>query len=185
MLTDDQRRLLVDVARRAVIQKVNGVEPPRPLHPPRTDPAAPPPEASGVFVTLKARGALRGCLGTFDCDGQVEQAVARCAADAASVDPRFDAVSALELPEITIEVSLLGPLELIDPFDASAIEIGRHGLVVEDGRYRGLLLPQVAVEWNWTPEVFLRQTCIKAGLEGDAWRRGAIVYRFQADVFGH
>jgi len=182
MLTDDQRRHLLDVARSAVLQQVNGIAPSSSV---AVSLALETFEATGVFVTLKARGSLRGCLGTFDCEGQLEQAVARCAADAASVDPRFAAVSALELPDITIEVSLLGPLELIDPFDPTAIEIGRHGLVIEDGERRGLLLPQVAVEWEWTRETFLQQTCLKAGLERDAWRGCALVYRFEAEVFGH
>jgi AmmeMemoRadiSam system protein A len=110
--------------------------------------------------------------------------VARCAADAASEDPRFPAVSPDEIPELSIEVSVLGPLEEIDPRDPSAIVIGKHGLVAEQSVRRGLLLPQVATEWGWTVEQFLRQTCIKAGLRGDAWQHGARIYRFDAEVFG-
>ena len=79
---------------------------------------------------------------------------------------------------------MLGPLEPIDPLDSGAIVVGTHGLVVEQGARRGLLLPQVATEWKWEREEFLAQTCIKAGLPRDAWRRGATVYRFDADVFG-
>jgi uncharacterized protein len=79
---------------------------------------------------------------------------------------------------------VLGPLEKIDPADPEAIEIGRHGLVVERGSRRGLLLPQVAPEWGWDREEFLAHTCRKAGLPMDAWRRGADIYRFAADVFG-
>jgi AmmeMemoRadiSam system protein A len=178
MLTDDQKRFVLDLARVAVVEQVTGehIDPP----PPRELPAA-----SGVFVTLKTRGALRGCLGTLESRDGLAPDVVRCAADAASADPRFPAVSAGELPEVSIEVSVLGPIEEIDPFDPSAIVIGRHGLVVEHGRHRGLLLPQVATEWDWTREQFLRQTCVKAGLEGDAWRRGARVFRFEAEVFGH
>ena len=77
-----------------------------------------------------------------------------------------------ELPRLSIDVSVLGPLESIDPSDPLSIVVGRHGLVVEQGRRRGLLLPQVATEWHWTPEQFLRQTCVKAGLPPDAWRAG-------------
>jgi uncharacterized protein len=178
MLTDDQKRFVLDLARVAVVEQVTGERITWPL--PRELPAA-----SGVFVTLKARGVLRGCLGTLESRDGLAPDVARCAADAASADPRFAAVSPGELPEISIEVSVLGPLEEIDPFDASAIVIGRHGLVVERGRHRGLLLPQVATEWDWTREQFLRQTCLKAGLDGDAWQRGARVFRFEAEVFGH
>jgi uncharacterized protein (TIGR00296 family) len=110
--------------------------------------------------------------------------VARVAISAAREDPRFEPVRPAELDDLDVEVSVLGPLEAIDPGDAGAIEIGRHGLVVEQGPRRGLLLPQVATEWGWGPEEFLSQTCAKAGLPPDAWRRGARVYRFAADVFG-
>ena len=65
-----------------------------------------------------------------------------------------------------------------------AFSVGEHGLVVEEGGRRGLLLPQVATEWGWTAEQFLRQTCVKAGLPPDAWRRGARLFRFEAEVFG-
>jgi uncharacterized protein len=177
MLTDPQKQCVLDLARTAVVEQVTRARADEPA-------VCDLPPASGVFVTLKVRGELRGCLGTLECRGGLAPDVLRCAADAASVDPRFAAVSAGELPEISIEVSVLGPLEEIDPRDASAIVIGRHGLVVEQGRHRGLLLPQVATEWDWTREQFLRQTCLKAGLEGDAWQRGARVFRFEAEVFG-
>jgi hypothetical protein len=79
---------------------------------------------------------------------------------------------------------VLGPIEPIDPLDPDAIIVGRHGLVVERGTHRGLLLPQVAPEWGWTRDQLLAQTCRKAGLAEDAWRHGARVYRFEAEVFG-
>jgi uncharacterized protein (TIGR00296 family) len=93
-------------------------------------------------------------------------------------------VASVELPEIQIEMSLLGPLEPIA--GAADIEIGRHGLLVELGRQRGLLLPQVATEWQWDAVTFLSQTCRKAGLPADSWQQGAIVklWRFDAEVFG-
>ena len=81
-----------------------------------------------------------------------------------------------------IEVTLLSPLEPIHGPDE--VQIGRHGLVVEQGHRRGLLLPQVATEQGWSAEVFLEQTCWKAGLPPDAWRQGAGVYRFEGVVFG-
>ena len=144
----------------------------------------PMPDASGVFVTLKRRGELRGCLGTLEIHGPLPSEVARCAQDSATRDPRFPPMVADELPDVRIEISVLGPLEMIDPADERAIEIGRHGLVVEQGARRGLLLPQVAVEWGWTREQFLQHTCQKAGLPPDAWRLGAQVFRFAAEVFG-
>ena len=129
-------------------------------------------------------GELRGCLGTLQCTGGLADDVARCAADAASADPRFAPVSPAELEGLSIDISVLGPLEPIDPRTPDSIVIGRHGLVVEQGRRRGLLLPQVAPEWGWTTDQFLAQTCLKAGLSRDAWQRGASVFRFEADVFG-
>jgi uncharacterized protein (TIGR00296 family) len=93
-------------------------------------------------------------------------------------------VSRDELCDLAVEVSVLGPLEAIDPMARDAIVIGRHGLVAEQGFRRGLLLPQVATEWDWTVEQFLRQTCLKAGLPPDAWQHGARISRFDAEVFG-
>jgi AmmeMemoRadiSam system protein A len=177
LLTPAQKREVLKLARGALEAQVRGVPPPAP------SPAAFPP-ASGVFVTVKNGGELRGCLGTLESRDSLAGDVARCAADAASRDPRFAPVSAAELPRIAIEVSALGPLEPIDRFTPGAVVVGRHGLVVEQGPRRGLLLPQVATEWGWTAEEFLAQTCTKAGLPRDAWRHGARIYRFEADVFG-
>jgi AmmeMemoRadiSam system protein A len=177
MLSESERRHLVNVAREAVVARVSGLASP----PTATSDLAP---ASGVFVTLKLDGQLRGCLGTLECSGDLAAEVARCAADAATRDPRFPPVTPTELPALTLEVSLLGPLERIEPRAADFVTIGRHGLVVEHGSHRGLLLPQVAREWEWTADEFLRQTCLKAGLAPEAWQRGATVYRFAAEVFG-
>lgn len=101
---------------------------------------------------------------------------------AALEDPRFQPVESGEVAQIDIEISVLGPVEEVE--DPTAIEVGRDGLVVEQGSRRGLLLPQVATEWGWDRETFLAQTCLKAGLPADAWKRGAQVFRFQAEVFG-
>ena len=179
MFTDAQQRALVEIARSAVREAVTG-EHPREAHP---DPG-PLPEATGAFVTLKRDGQLRGCIGTLECRGPLVEEIARVAVSAAREDPRFDAVRPAELDGLDVEVSVLGPLEAIDPHDPAAIEIGRHGLVVEQGHRRGLLLPQVATEWGWDRETFLSHTCTKAGLPPNCWQRGATVYRFAADVFG-
>ena len=176
MFTEAQRHALVDLARRTIEARVSGA----------AAPAVPDgdwPDASGVFVTIKRNGALRGCLGTLDPGPRLAADVARCAADAATVDPRFPPVAAAELSGLAIEVSVLGPLEEIAP-PAAAIVIGRHGLVAELGARRGLLLPQVAPEWGWTVDQFLGQTCVKAGLPADAWQHGARILRFEAEVFG-
>ena len=177
MFTDEQKRALVEIARDAVNGAAGGVRQ-------VVTADATYPSASGAFVTLKREGRLRGCIGTLECRRPLAEEVARVAVSAALEDPRFSPLRPEELPGLEIEVSILGPLERIDPFDPSAIEIGRHGLVVEQGRRRGLLLPQVATEWGWDREQFLSQTCTKAGLPADAWRRGAAVHRFAAIVFG-
>ena len=177
MFTESQQRALVGVARDAVRAGVTGREPGVP-------PADEFPDATGAFVTLKKGGELRGCIGTLECRRPLAEEVARVAVSAALEDPRFAPVTQSELDDLDVEVSVLGPLEPIDPSDPSAIELGRHGLVVEQGPRRGLLLPQVASEWNMDRETFLAHTCAKAGLPADAWRQGAKVYRFAADVFG-
>jgi uncharacterized protein len=176
MLDEAERSALLGIARGAVEAAAEGGPAPD-TH------ACALPEASGVFVTLKRRGELRGCLGTLQCERPLAEEVARTAADSALRDPRFPPVAPEEVPELSIEISVLGPLEPIDPLGEEAVVISRHGLVVESGPRRGLLLPQVAVERGWTPEQFLRQTCCKARLPEDAWQHGATVYRFEAEVF--
>lgn len=177
MLSEEQKRALLKLARASIAARVAG----------QATPAAPAvglPSASGVFVTIKRAGELRGCVGVVRMRGSLAGEVARCAGDAATADPRFPPLAPRELADLSVEVSVLGPLEEIDARDEAAIEIGRHGLVVEQGHRRGLLLPQVAPEWGWDREAFLRHTCQKAGLPQDAWQAGARVFRFDADVFG-
>ena len=87
-----------------------------------------------------------------------------------------------DLPEVRLEISVLGVFTPVE--DPDEIEVGRHGLVVEEGGHRGLLLPQVPTEWGWDRETFLSQTCVKAGLSEDAWQRVARLFIFEADVFG-
>ncbi|MGH9373305.1 MAG: AmmeMemoRadiSam system protein A [Vicinamibacterales bacterium] len=176
MLTDLQRRTLLDLARASITANVSGQDPLEPG-------ALELPDATGVFVTIRRRGALRGCLGTLQNRLGLAREVVRCAVDSAKDDPRFPPVAAGELSELELEISVLGPLEAIEP-RADTFTLGVHGLVVEAGVRRGLLLPQVAIEWGWTAEQFLRQTCVKAGLPPDAWQNGARIYRFPAEVFG-
>ena len=127
-------------------------------------------------------GALRGCLGTVAEHVRLSEAVARLGADVSTEDYRFTPLQPPELPRVTIELSVLTPTEIVT--DPETIEIGRDGLIVEQGNRRGLLLPQVAVEHDWDRETFLDQTCVKAGLPSSAWRHGATIRRFQAEVFG-
>jgi AmmeMemoRadiSam system protein A len=108
--------------------------------------------------------------------------VARCAVAAGGSDPRFEPVAAGDLPYLEIEVSVLGPLQPVTSI--GQVEVGRDGLLVEQDGRRGVLLPQVATEWGWDVETFLAQVCRKAGLPLDAWRHGAALWRFEAEVFG-
>ena len=172
---EDRARLLL-VARAAIVAHVTSAPPP-PIE--RTGVLA---RLGGAFVTIHRRGDLRGCIGHIEPNEPLGDVVPRCAVAACSRDPRFPSVSASELPEIQLELSLLGPLEAIAGPDD--IEIGRHGLVVQRGWHRGLLLPQVATDWGWDAPAFLAQTCHKAGLPPDAWRHDAALWRFDAEVFG-
>jgi uncharacterized protein len=172
--SDADRQRLLRLAREAIVAHVNGMPPP---------PVSPPPEepSGGGFVTLHLNGILRGCVGNLGTDARLSRVVRECAIAACSADPRFQPVRPAELAALEIEISLLGPLEPVTAPDQ--IEIGRHGLVVELGSRRGLLLPQVASEWKWDRETFLAQTCHKAGLARDAWKSGAKIFRFEAEVF--
>ena len=136
----------------------------------------------GAVVTLRIGGALRGCIGYPEPLLPLIDAVERCAVSAAFSDPRFPPLTHDELAGVALEISVLGPIEPVG--DISEIEIGRHGLIVELGRRRGLLLPQVAIEWKWDGVEFASQTCVKAGLPRDAWRNGAELLKFEAEVFG-
>ncbi len=135
---------------------------------------------AGAFVTITRGEELRGCLGRIEADRPLAETVAHLAGVVAVQDYRFSPVRAQELPELTVEVSVLTPPETVP--DLGAIEVGRHGLIVEQGRAHGLLLPQVASERGWDRETFLAQTCLKAGLPPDAWRHGARVLWFEAQV---
>lgn len=138
-------------------------------------------ENCGAFVTLTKAGRLRGCIGYIEPRKPLYQTVRECAMAAALHDPRFDPVAPEELPSLDLQISVLSPLEDIS---AEQVEVGRHGLLVSRGPQRGVLLPQVPVEWKWNREQFLEETCLKAGLPPDAWRHGAKIQAFTAQVFG-
>jgi AmmeMemoRadiSam system protein A len=138
----------------------------------------------GAFVTLRIGDELRGCLGHITADRPLADLVPGLAVAAAREDPRFPPLAAGELDRVNIEVSVLSTPTAVDPAGPGAIVSGRDGLIVERGRARGLLLPQVAPEQGWGPEAFLDATCEKAGLSAGAWREpGTRVLTFQADVF--
>jgi AmmeMemoRadiSam system protein A len=138
-------------------------------------------EPRGAFTSLYLRGELRGCVGYVLPSCTVYRAVAETARAAAFDDNRFAPVTLDEAPRLEIELSILSPAQ---PVRADEIEVGRHGLVVSQHGRRGLLLPQVPVERGWDRTTFLEQTCRKAGLPLDAWKQGAALEAFTAEVFG-
>jgi len=146
----------------------------------------------GVFVTIskveRGEKKLRGCIGYPYPTDPLAQAVIQSAISAATQDPRFLPMSLGELGSVVFEISVLTPpqkLEVKTPKEYSTrIKIGEDGLIVEKGMFRGLLLPQVPIEWNWNEEEFLCQCCLKAGLSPDSWLlAGVRIYKFQAIIF--
>jgi len=135
----------------------------------------------GAFVTLSTSGRLRGCIGYIQAVLPLYQTISKMAIEAATGDPRFPEVTAKELNNINIEISVLTPLKLIN--NINEVEVGKHGLLIEKGFYFGLLLPQVAIENKWDKYQFLDQTCIKAGLDPGDWKEDAKIYIFSAQVF--
>jgi len=176
MIGPDDRQRLLRLAREALEARVRKAPPPLVEHGGALD------WPCGAFVTIHYRGDLRGCLGRVDVNAPLADTVAHLAGVVSDSDPRFDPVSARELPDISLEISVLTPEEEVRSIDQ--IEIGRHGLIIEQGHRRGLLLPQVATEHGWNRETFLDHTCRKASLPPDAWRRGARILIFEAQVFG-
>ncbi|HUI31885.1 MAG TPA: AmmeMemoRadiSam system protein A [Candidatus Acidoferrales bacterium] len=139
--------------------------------------------AAGVFVTIKKNGELRGCIGLIEPEFPLYQIVSKMAVRAATCDPRFESVREDELKDLRIEISILSPLKKLSTIEE--IEIGRHGLIIERGIHRGLLLPQVATENNWNREEFLEYTCVKAGLDTEDYKSpDARLYIFSAEIFG-
>lgn len=127
----------------------------------------------GAFVSLHARGALRGCIGNCTPDGPLFRTVIEMTEAAASRDYRMEPVRAAELETIRIDISVLSRMERAE--DPLALQVGKHGLYVESGRRRAVFLPQVAAEHGWEITRFLEQTCRKAGLRKSAWKDSATI----------
>jgi AmmeMemoRadiSam system protein A len=178
-LSREEQDLLLQLARQAVHAAVTGSTPPtldRELSPALSQRAA-------VFVTLRKGGELRGCVGNILASGSVAQAALEAASNASTRDHRFESISVDELQTLEYQISILSRFR--DLPSAEAIQIGKHGLYLEKGVSRGLLLPQVASEHGWDPLIFLDQTCIKAGLEVGSWRDPSCdIWYFSALVFG-
>jgi len=179
-LAERQKQLLLQLARSALALGVAaGAEKKPPLQDFPNEVFLQQP--AGAFVTLHRRGRLRGCVGQLPGLDSLAEVVAHCARSAALQDSRFEPVTSAELGEIEIEVSVLSALQDVT---LQAIEAGKHGLVVSQGRQRGVLLPQVASQFNWGAQRFLEETCVKAGLEREAWKDPATrVQAFTAEVF--
>ena len=178
MLSDDNKRLLLRLARRSIAAHLQG----EPLNIARpSDPTLL--AQNGAFVTLHRRGSLRGCIGHIVGQKPLFDTIHEMALAAALQDPRFTKVRLTELDDIDIEISILSPLERVTIIED--IAVGRHGLLIQKGYASGLLLPQVATEWKWDRLTFVQQTCNKAGLDAHAWMHpSAKIFRFEAEVFG-
>src|SRR5258708_10721798 len=150
-LSEADRRAALQLARTAVVEAVAHRKLPEVF--PREGIFA---VRRAVFVTLHVRNRLQGCIGVIEANEPLGEAIVRCAASAALEDPRFSPTNPEQLDELSIEISLLSPMEPIAP---DAIEIARHGLFVRLHAQRGLLLPHVAIEQRLTREQFLYETC--------------------------
>ncbi len=173
--SSDERRILLRLAHQSIEAALNNI--PLDLTPPNRHLA----ESCGAFTTLHLHGKLRGCIGHVFSTEPLYSTVAETARAAAFDDPRFEPVTLDEAPELKVEISVLSPLQPIRPEE---VVVGKHGVVAMQAGHRGLLLPQVPLEWDWDRETFLSQTCLKAGLAPDAWRQGAELQAFTAEVFG-
>ncbi len=176
-LTEEEKRYLLDLARKTIWARATG----RPLR--YEEPDSPTlREERGAFVTLHKHGQLRGCIGYIEGIKPLYLTIIDMAEAAAFNDPRFPPVEPEEIDDLDIEISVLTPLKRVH--DIREIEIGKHGILLRNGPYQGLLLPQVATEYGWDRETFLDQTCLKAGMAPGCWRDPSTeIYIFSADIF--
>jgi AmmeMemoRadiSam system protein A len=173
--SQEERTLLLQLAHASILSALENRE--ISLAPPTPHLAEP----RGAFTSLYLNSELRGCVGFVLPVSSVYRALIDTARAAAFEDTRFYPVTIAEAPQLEIELSILSPPR---PVSAEEVEVGRHGLLVSLSGHRGLLLPQVPAERNWDRIMFLEQTCRKAGLPADAWKRGALIEAFTAEVFG-
>lgn len=176
MLTAADAEVLLKIAREAITRQVRGERyTPAPREEKKLN------ERAGCFVTIKKNGQLRGCIGNFQSQRPLYRDVAEMAAASATEDPRFPPMRDCDLESFELEITVLSPLRKIGAVEE--IEIGVHGLYIEKGYNRGVLLPQVATEQGWDRDTFLRQTCIKAGLGAEDWRHPeAAIYIFSGQI---
>jgi len=186
-LTDEEAFFLVKLARKAVEENLKDG---RIISPPK-ETSSKLQEPQGVFVTINSlkgeKKRLRGCIGFPYPTYPLVRAVIEAAVESATRDPRFSPLSTHELDHVVFEVSVLTPPQPVKASSPreypSQIRIGEDGLIVENGFYKGLLLPQVPVEWEWDAEEFLCQCCMKAGLTPDCWvLKGTKIYKFSCVI---
>jgi len=176
-LTKQEKDLLLTIARKSIEAGLAGGK----LPPPEIE-SDTLKEKMGAFVTLKKQDRLRGCIGFIDGRKPLYETVEEMAQAAAFRDSRFSPVREDELKDLEIEISALTPLKQIH--DVGEIEVGRHGIYIVKGFHSGLLLPQVATEYEWDRITFLKETCRKAGLPEDAWEDADTqIFIFSAHVF--
>lgn len=177
MATFNERQILLRIARGSLESALLGKD----LQPYENTPLLK--EKRGAFVTLKIGKNLRGCIGHIIPQDPLEETIYALARSSAFSDPRFPPLEEEELEKVSIEISLLSPITLCP--DPVLIEVGKHGLLIELGFHRGLLLPQVPIEQGWDREKYLQGLCRKAGLPMDAWKNPeAKIEWFTAEVFG-
>jgi AmmeMemoRadiSam system protein A len=177
-LNEKQKKTLLDIARKTIQNTVLAKKLPEfKIEDPTLK------AVYGAFVTIHKNKNLRGCIGNVVGRGPLYRTVMQMAVEACMHDPRFNPVEPEELEEIDIEISVLSPFEKIDRIED--IRVGVHGLLIKQGFYQGLLLPQVATEYNWTKTEFLEHTCLKAGLGRSCYKDSKCeIYIFSATVFG-
>ncbi|TAL33006.1 MAG: AmmeMemoRadiSam system protein A [Spirochaetes bacterium] len=180
-LNEQQQQKLLALARKAIRQYLETKTLPIPdMEEEFSDPVFC--ERCGAFVTLHIDGRLRGCIGYITGIKNIPDTVVDMARASAFQDPRFPPLRAQECDLAEIEISVMSPLE--DVSDIGDIKVGRDGLIVSSGRQSGLLLPQVATEYNWDTAEFIEHTCTKAGMPCNAWKKpGVRIQKFSAQVF--
>lgn len=178
MLNREQRKKLLELARNSI---KTYLQTGKKLEVSETDPVLI--EEMGAFVTLHKQGQLRGCIGNMVGQEPLYLTIRDMAVEAAVDDPRFPAVTAQDLKDIDIEISVLSPLKKVESTDG--IEMGKHGVLIRRGFYSGVFLPQVATETGWSKEEFLSNLCShKAGLPALAWKdKSTQIYTFTAEIF--
>src|SRR5262245_20619297 len=175
MIDDADEQPLLLVARQALAARVAGDRPPEVVC------IGPLALRCGAFVSIHNGDQLRGCLGRLSPSSPLGATLVYLGGALADSDPRFPPVSEHELPSLQMEISLLTPERAISSIDE--VIVGQHGVIVEQGQSRGLLLPQVASEFGWDRETFLEHSCVKAGLPPVAWTTDARILVFEARIF--